>query len=97
MIKTAVLTALLAASAAAFAQTPAEAPATTKIGPNQDPNQIVCQSRTEIGSRVNRRRVCRTRAEWAEHERMYRQDVEEAQQQSRTAYRDPPRPAASPR
>jgi hypothetical protein len=93
MIKTAVLTTLLAAGAAAFAQ----APATTKIGPNQDPNQIVCQARTEIGSRVNRRRVCRTRAEWAEHERMYRQDVEEAQQQSRTAYRDPPRPAASPR
>ncbi len=97
MIKTAVLTTLLAASAAAFAQTAAEAPATTKIGPNQDPNQIVCQNQTEIGSRVNRRRVCRTRAEWAEHERMYRQDIEQAQQQSQTGYRDPPRPVSSPR
>jgi hypothetical protein len=84
MKKAAVLSALLVSSAAAIAQTPQEAPATTKLGPNQDPNQIVCQTQTEIGSRLNRRRVCRTRAEWAEHQRMYRQNIERAQQQSQT-------------
>ncbi len=89
MKKAAVLTVLLAASAAALAQTPAEGPATTKVGPNQDPNQIVCQTQTEIGSRLNRRRVCRTRAEWAAHQRMYRDNIEKAQQQSMTDSRDP--------
>jgi invasion protein IalB len=88
MKKAAILSALLAsgaAAAAAVAQTPAEAPATTKLGPNQDPNQVVCQTQTEIGSRVNRRRVCRTRAEWEEHQRMYRQNIERAQQQMQTS------------
>ena len=89
MTKAAILIALLAASAAAIAQAPNEAPATTKLGPNQDANQIVCQAQTEIGSRLNRRRVCRTRAEWAEHQRMYRQNIERAQQQSMTDSRDP--------
>ena len=89
MKKAAVLTVLLAAGAAALAQAPAEAPATTKTGPNQDPTQIVCQTQSEIGSRLNRRRVCRTRAEWAEHQRMYRQNIEKAQQQSMTDSRDP--------
>ena len=82
-----ILSALLVSGAAALAQTPVEAPATTKTGPNQDPDQIVCQTQTEIGSRLNRRRVCRTRAEWAEHQRMYRQNIEKAQQQSMTAGR----------
>ena len=84
MQKAFLLSALLVSSAAVFAQTPAEAPATTKLGPNQDPNQIVCQTQNEIGSRLNRRRVCRTRAEWAEHQRMYRQNIERAQNQSQT-------------
>ncbi len=84
MKKAAILSALLVTSAAAFAQGGSEAPATTKLGPNQDPNQIVCQTQTEIGSRLNRRRVCRTRAEWAEHQRMYRQNIERAQQQTQT-------------
>ena len=97
MKKAAVVTVLLAASAAAIAQAPRAATTTTKIGPNQDPNQVVCVSQSEIGSRLNRRRVCRTRAEWAEHERLYRQDIEQAQQQSQTGYRDPPMPSATPR
>jgi len=84
-----ILSALLVSSAAVFAQAPAEAPATTQLGPNQDPDQIVCQTQTEIGSRLNRRRVCRTRAEWAEHRRMYRDNIEKAQQQSMTDSRDP--------
>ena len=87
MKKAVILSVLLVSGAAALAQTPAEAPATTKTGPNQDPDQIVCLTQNEIGSRLNRRRVCRTRAEWAEHQRMYRQNIEKAQQQSMTAGR----------
>jgi hypothetical protein len=85
MKKAAIVSALLVTSAAAYAQAGGEAPATTKLGPNQDPNQIVCENQTEIGSRLNRRRVCRTRAEWAEHQREYRQNIERAQQQTRTS------------
>ena len=85
----ALLSLLLLSGAAAIAQAPVEAPATTRVGPNQDPNQIVCQNQTEIGSRVARRRVCRTRAEWAEHERQYRQNLQRAQHEMRTAYCSP--------
>jgi invasion protein IalB len=85
MNKAAILSALLVTSAAAYAQAESEAPATTKLGPNQDPNQVVCQTQTEIGSRLNRRRVCRTRAEWAEHQRMYRQSIERAQTQKQSS------------
>ena len=84
MKKAAIVSALLVTGAAALAQTSTVAPPTTKLGPNQDPNQIVCRTENEIGSRVNRRRVCRTRAEWAEHQRMYRESIERAQFQKQT-------------
>ncbi len=84
MIKPVFLILALAAGGAAAAQAPVGSP-TTRVGPNQDPNQIVCVNQTEIGSRLNRRRVCRTRAEWAEHQREYRQNIERAQQQTRTS------------
>ena len=66
--------------------TSAQAPAdTTTTGPNNDPDQIICRSETPVGSRLGRQRVCRTRAEWAEHRRMYRNSVERAQQQMQTS------------
>ena len=52
--------------------------------PDNDPNQIVCVRETPIGSRVATRRVCRTRAEWAEHQREYRESVQRAQNQTQT-------------
>ena len=39
----------------------------TKVGPQTDPNQVVCVTERETGTRVGSRRVCRTRAEWAAH------------------------------
>ena len=68
--------AMLGATAAA-AQAPTES--TTKVGPNQDPNQVVCINERETGSRVASRRVCRTRAQWAEHEAEQRRTVERTQ------------------
>jgi hypothetical protein len=75
---------------AALAETADNAP-TTKRGPSADPDEVVCINQSEIGSRLSRRRVCRTRAEWAEHQRQYRVDVEQAQQQlqSHCASRNP--------
>jgi hypothetical protein len=77
MTKPFVLTALLLTSgAAAFAQAPSE---TTKAGTMTDPNEVVCIREPVIGSRVNTTRVCRTRSEWAEIRRQYRQNIERAQ------------------
>ena len=84
MNKAVILTALLAASASALAQAPADVPDTTKIGPNQDPNEMICINQSEVGSRLARRRVCRTRAQWQEHRAQFRQSIERAQNQSQT-------------
>jgi hypothetical protein len=44
-----------------------------------DPNEKVCQNQTVIGSRLAKRRVCATRAEWEERNRQDRQAMEQAQ------------------
>jgi hypothetical protein len=44
-----------------------------------DPNEKVCQNETVVGSRLAKRRVCATRAEWEERNRQDRQVVEQAQ------------------
>jgi hypothetical protein len=48
-------------------------------GPDNNPGQIVCVKQQEIGSRVSARRVCRTRAEWAEHREHAREVAERVQ------------------
>ena len=62
---------------AALAQAPADTqkPAVS----NGDLNQIVCVNQRETGSRVATRRVCRTRAEWAELEAQTRQNLNRTQ------------------
>ena len=57
---------LICASAAlvatvAMAQAPDEA---TRNGADEDPNEVICVDQPNTGSRVNRVRVCRTRAQW---------------------------------
>ena len=79
MRKLAILSVLLVSGAAAMAQGPSVAPAAERVGPNNDPNQVVCINQAEIGSRVSRRRVCRTRAQWDELNSQTRQVVERAQ------------------
>lgn len=44
-----------------------------------DPNEIVCEKITAIGSRVATKRVCATRAEWAEKRKLDKEAVEQAQ------------------
>lgn len=46
-----------------------------------DPNERICESIPVIGSRLAKKKVCATRAEWEEKKRLDRQAVEQAQRQ----------------
>jgi hypothetical protein len=49
--------------------------------PPKDPNEIICERQTALGSRLATQRVCKTRAQWAEERLTNRQDVDKAQMQ----------------
>ena len=44
-----------------------------------DPNEKLCENITVVGSRLAKKRVCGTRAEWADRKLQDRQAVEKAQ------------------
>ena len=44
-----------------------------------DPNEKICENIVPVGTRLARKRVCATRAEWEERRRLDRQAVEQAQ------------------
>jgi hypothetical protein len=44
-----------------------------------DPNEIVCEKIETLGSRVATKKVCATRAEWAEKRKLDREAVDQAQ------------------
>ena len=50
-----------------------------------DPNEVVCRKEEILGSRLASRKVCKTRAEWAEETRENRGNIERAQVQRGTA------------
>jgi len=64
---------LIAIPAPVFAQA---APASSAAG---DPNEKICENIIPVGSRLAKKRVCATRAEWEERRRLDRQAVEQAQ------------------
>ena len=74
-----VITSAAAAATAALAQAPQRSAA--GAGPNvgHDMNEVVCRSQAAIGSRLNRQRVCATRQQWLEQQRMDRLYAEKAQ------------------
>jgi len=45
----------------------------------KDPNEKICENLTQVGSRLAVRRVCATRAEWAESRRLDREAIDQAQ------------------
>jgi len=47
----------------------------------QDPNKVVCETQEVTGSRITTRRVCKTRAQWADLLLQDRQEVEKVQVQ----------------
>jgi hypothetical protein len=63
----------LALTAAAPAPTPAAAAS------RYDPNQLICETVAQTGTRLGQRRRCATRAQWAEIRRTLRQELERAQ------------------
>jgi hypothetical protein len=69
------------AATAAFAQAPqSSAPSGTGAAPALDDSaKMVCRSESDVSSRLRRRRVCVTQAEWDEQRRLSRMDVEKAQ------------------
>lgn len=46
-------------------------------GPN--PNEIICEKQQQTGSRLVARKVCKTRAQWADQQLQDRQEVERVQ------------------
>ena len=65
---------LISAPSPAFAQAPPSSP-------TADPNEKVCENIAAIGSRLAKKRVCATRAEWEERRRLDREAVDQAQRQ----------------
>ena len=68
-------------SGSALAQAAAPAPvqnaAPVRVGPNL--NEVICEKQEVLGSRLSSRRVCHTRAEWADLKLQDRQELERAQ------------------
>ena len=76
LVCAAVAIAVICVPAVAAAQTAAPASAQT---PQADPNERICETVTMIGSRLNKKRFCASRAEWEEMRLRDRQEVERAQ------------------
>lgn len=63
------------------AQPPQTAATTARAA---DPNRQICQTLAETGSRLSRRRVCMTSAQWEEHRQQTKDSLERAQSNGRT-------------
>jgi len=79
-------TILVATAVPAAAQSTAasanQAPA--NAAPVSNPNEIVCEKQETTGSRIGARRVCMSRAEWADRKLQDRQELERVQIQRGT-------------
>ena len=79
------LTALAAsAGASGPASAQAQPPAQTASGssqqqPRANPDEIICHKQEVTGSRLGIKRVCKTRAEWADFQLQERQTIENYQ------------------
>jgi invasion protein IalB len=79
-----IMTAALVASAA-LAQPQQSQPAPRRSAPGAGPNagldmsETICRSQSVVGSRLTRNRVCVTRQQWLEQQRMDRLYTEKAQ------------------
>ena len=71
MLTPVILIAMLAGTDAAAADKPRS--------PRSDPNRMICKNTDEPGSRIQRRKVCHTAAEWAERKRLEFQHLLEKQ------------------
>jgi hypothetical protein len=51
----------------------------SKAEPIKDPNEKICEKQSVLGSRLATRRVCATRAEWAEQRRLDKEAIDQGQ------------------
>lgn len=65
-------------TSALFAQT-TQAPPNSTAKPARDPNEVVCEKQEILGSRVATKKVCLTRAQWADLKIQDRQEIEKVQ------------------
>jgi len=85
LICSAILAGALATATAGIASEPAQPvqqgqpEQSAKKG--KDPNEKICESQGVLGSRLSTRRVCATRAEWAERRQRERDVVDRTQTQ----------------
>ena len=63
---------ILPGTAAALAASPPEAK-------SDDSERMICRTIGETGSRLSKRKLCMTAAEWAEHKRTTKEDIDKAQ------------------
>lgn len=63
----------------AFAQAAAPAARAPAQATAPDPNEVICEKQEVLGSRLAKRKVCHTRAEWADLKLQDRQDLDRAQ------------------
>ncbi len=77
MIRTAAA-AIVAASLVSLVATSAAAQEDGKRK-GRDLNEVVCKKEEVLGSRLQSRKVCMTRAQWAEQRQLDRQNVERSQ------------------
>jgi invasion protein IalB len=77
--------ALLAGMAApALAQTTASAAPAATEKPKNSADEIICEKKEATGSRIGAKRVCMTRAQWAERQLQDRQELDRVQIQRGT-------------
>ena len=57
----------------------ADATSAKRARPSYDPNRMICKHSDEPGSRIQRRKVCHTAAEWSERKRIEMQHLLEKQ------------------
>lgn len=48
---------------------------------SKDPNEVICEKQTILGTRLAIRKVCGTRAEWIEKRRLDKEAIDKAQTQ----------------
>jgi len=68
-------------SAPALAQAPSNPPAASQQQAPQNPNEIVCHKQEVTGSRLGAKKVCKTRAEWADLQLQDKQELTRVQTQ----------------
>ena len=78
-MKRLILVATSLAASAALAQPARHSGPGAGVNAGHDMNEVVCRSQPAIGSRLNRQRVCATRQQWLEQQRMDRLYAEKAQ------------------